>query len=63
MNEDAVVNDIIPWLFGFTLVAVLLLGIWQYFRTRTAQRNNSPAVHGEVRADGTVTGERRAERH
>jgi hypothetical protein len=57
------VGDIIPWLFGFTLIAVLIIGIWQYFRTREAQRKNSPAVHGVTQEDGTVTGERRAERH
>lgn len=55
-------NDIIPWLFGFTLIVVLALGVWQYFRTRQAQRSNSPAVHAAVREDGTVSGERRAER-
>ena len=62
LNEDDAVNDIIPWLIGFTLIAALILGTWQYFRTRAAQRKNSPAVHGVTQADGTVAGERRAER-
>lgn len=55
-------NELIPWLFGFTLIAVLAIGVWQYFRSRHAQRTNSPAVHGVVRPDGGVEGERRAER-
>lgn len=55
-------NDIIPWLFVFMLIATLIVGIWQYIRTRAAQRKNSPAVHGVTQADGTVIGERRVER-
>ena len=40
-------NELIPWLFGFTLIAVLLIGIWQLMRVRRAQRRGSPAVPGQ----------------
>ncbi len=56
-------NDIIPLLFGMTLVVVLAIGIYQFFRVKRAQKLNSPAVHGVKQPDGSVQGEQRAVRH
>lgn len=55
-------DELIPWLFAVTLIIVLALAIYSYFRTRRSQRTNSPAVPGVKQPDGTVVGERRAER-
>jgi hypothetical protein len=55
-------DELIPWLFGVTLIIVLAVAIYSYFRTRRGQRTNSPAVHGVTQADGSISGERRAER-
>jgi hypothetical protein len=59
MEEDQVTaNELIPWLFGFTLVAVLLIGIWQLMRVRRAQRRGSPAVPGQSPETTATLGER-----
>jgi hypothetical protein len=33
-------DGIIPWLFGFTLIAVLVFAVWQWFSTREARRHH-----------------------
>lgn len=55
-------DELIHWLFAVTLIIVLALAICSYFRTRRAQRTNSPAVPSVRQPDGTVVGERPAER-
>ncbi len=49
-----------PALFGFTLIAVLAVCVWQFFRVRRSQKLNTPAVHGVKQPDGSVKGEERA---
>jgi hypothetical protein len=39
-------NDIVPWLFGVTLLIVLAALIYQYFRVQRSKRLGSPAVPG-----------------
>jgi hypothetical protein len=33
-------DSLIPTLFGFTLLAVIVYGVWQLWRTREAQRTH-----------------------
>ncbi len=44
----------IMWLAGFTILAALVFGIWQFGRAQTAKRNNE---HSAM----TKPGERRVE--
>jgi hypothetical protein len=60
---DIGMNDITPYLFGFTLIVALLICVWQFTRVRRAQKLNTPAVQGVPQPDGSVKGEERAVRH
>jgi hypothetical protein len=52
--EDIMTSDqLIPWLFGVTLVIVLVAGIYQYFRVRRSQRLGTPAVPDASPSDQT----------
>lgn len=42
-------SSIIPFLAGFTLLSGLAFGIYQYFRTRKAQRKHERSVTAETR--------------
>lgn len=53
-------DNIVPYLFGFTLIAGLAICIWQFFSVRRSQEQNTPAVHGEKQPDGSIKGEERA---
>ena len=53
-------NDIVPLLFGMTLVVMLVAGAYQLYYVRWAQRPGAPAVLGCTQADGTVRSEGRA---
>ena len=53
-------GDIIPYLFFFTFLAVLVVAFFQVGRTRQAQKTNEPAVHGVPQPDGSKQGEERA---
>jgi hypothetical protein len=41
-------NPIIPYLAGITLILGLAFGIYQYFRTRTAQRHHERSANAQV---------------
>lgn len=53
---------LLPSLFGFTLIVVLLLAVRQYFRTQRAKRHNKPAVPGQSHEDTPPLAERRQQR-
>lgn len=55
-------NNVVPYLFGFTLIVALAFCVWQFFRVRRSQQLNTPAVHAVPHTDGTVRGEKRAVR-
>lgn len=55
-------SQFVPALFGFTLFAVLLLGIWQWRRARYAQRHGTPAVHDQSPETTATIVERTKER-
>ena len=37
-------DGIIPWLFGFTLIAVLVYAVWQWWATRKAQQHHESSA-------------------
>ena len=47
-------SGIIPWLAGFTLIAVLAFAIYQRSAVHKAKVNHEPAVPGETTSGGIV---------